>query len=294
MASFHTYSLAQLLTGITGQIIGDYTFYLSHFTGQDKLIPHPYRIQGYAVGVPVSGWLEGSLNLDTFQVRPGQLMVIAPQQIHQILRCSPDFTMRTLFFTDAFLAAILRDTSQLATRSIFQPLAPAVITLSGEEWQRLTAIVDIIEQHYWPIERGLLLPVGHLVQAILTDLHQINRNNSVDTTSSDSKNRPAELTTRFRQLVVEQYISKRTLTDYADQLAVTAKHLSETVKQQTGKPASAWIDAMVVQEAQVLLSQTNSSISQIADYLQFGTQAAFGKFFRNKVGLSPRAYRSRQ
>jgi len=284
MASLRTYSLAQLLNLVSGQAIGDNAFHLGYFTGEDQLIPFPYRIQGYAIGVTVSGWLEGSLNLDTFQVSPGRLMIIAPQQIHRILACSADFAMRTLFFTDTFLATVLRDLTQIATLSFFQPSAPAVMALTENEWQRVNALIDVIEQYYWPTNQASQLPTSHILQAILTDLNQIYQKNGVVRPDLTSRNRPTELANRFRQLVTHQYLTTRNVSDYADQLAVSAKHLSETVKTQTGRPASAWIDAMVVQEAQVLLSQTSSSMSQIADYLQFGTQSAFGKFFRQKNG----------
>lgn len=293
MASLRTYSLSELLYLVTGQAITENSFHLGYFTGQDRVIPYPYRVQGYAIGVTVSGSLEGSLNLDSFQVKSGQLMIIAPGQIHRILSCSADFAMRTLFFTDAFLTNVSRDSNQVATLGFFQPTAPAVMSLTWEEWQRLTALINVIEQHYLPINQATQLPISYLVQAILTDLNQVYQTCSVNKPEVSPKNRPAELANRFRQLVSQQYLTRRQVSDYADQLAVSAKHLSETVKTQTGKPASYWVDAMVVQEAQVLLSQTSHTLSQIADYLQFSTQSAFGKFFRQKLGISPKDYRNK-
>ena len=293
MTSLRTYSLAQLLNLVTGQVIEDNTFHLGYFTGQDRVIPYPYRVQVYAIGITISGWLEVSLNLDTFEVKPGQLLIITPGQIHRILSCSADFAMRTLFFTDSFLTSVLRNSAQLATLGFFQPSAPAV-TLTEEEWQRVNELVDVIERHYWPIDQVSQLPGSHILQAILADLDQIYGRGGTTPYGLTAKKRPTELANQFRQLVTQRYLTIRKVSGYAEQLAVSTKHLSETIKAHTGRPAGYWIDQMVLQEAQVLLSQTNSSLSQIADYLQFGTQSAFGKFFRQKTGVSPKEYRNRR
>ena len=175
MTSLRTYSLAQLLNLVTGQVVEDNAFHLGYFTGQDRLIPYPYRVQVYAIGIPVSGWLEVSLNLDTFQVKPGQLMIIAPGQIHRILSCSADFAMRTLFFTDTFLMNVLRDSTPVAMLGFFQSSAPAVMTLTVGEWKRVNSLTDVIEHHYWPIDQATQLPGGHILQAILADITQIYR-----------------------------------------------------------------------------------------------------------------------
>ncbi|GAB3284670.1 helix-turn-helix domain-containing protein [Larkinella harenae] len=290
-ASLHTYSIGQLLNLLTGQVVPDYAFYLGYFTADSKILAYPYRIQGYAIGVLTSGWLTGSLNLETFQVNRGQVMIIAPHQIHSIQSCSADFAMRTLFFTDFFLTDILRQSTQVALLSLFQPHAPAVLSLSETEWHRISAGVDLIERHYWPVDQASQLPIRYILQALVTDLNQIFEKSTPFTASKQSMNRPSELTRQFRQLVTQHYLTKRKISDYADLLAISTKHLSETVKQQTGQPASAWIDAMMVQEAQVLLSQTTNSIAEIAYYLNFSSQSSFGKFFRSKVGITPVTYR---
>lgn len=289
--SLRTYSLVELLKVVTGQVVGNNTFHLGHFTGNSRLLAYPLRLQGYAIGVPTSGWLRGTLNLEPFQVSPGQLMIIAPHQIHSIQSCSADFAMRTLFFTDSFLAEILREPAQLTTLSFFQPQAPAVLQTREQEWRRINSLVTVIEQYYWPLKEAFQNPVRYLLQAILTDLDPIYTQESGKKQPLSSKNRPLELANKFRQLVSQQYLTKQKIAEYADELAVSSKHLSETIKQVTGRPASKWIDEMLLLEGQVLLRQTNLSVAQIAERLNFSSQSAFSKFFHSQSGQSPVSFR---
>ncbi|MCX6217862.1 hypothetical protein [Spirosoma sp.] len=209
MASLCTYSIAQLLHLITGQFIEDNTFHLGYFTGQDRLLPYPYRVHSYALGVPVSGSLSGSLNLDTFEVQPGQIMIISPGQIHRILSCSADFAMRSLFFTDAFLTNCLRNPAQVMTLGFFQPPAPIVMTLTREEWQRINALIDVIEHHYWPVDQAASQPGGFVLQALLANLNHIYNKGEFGRSDLTLTNRPAELANQFRRLVTQHYLTMR-------------------------------------------------------------------------------------
>ena len=97
---------------------------------------------------------------------------------------------------------------------------------------------------------------------------------------------------KFMSLVQQNFKSERFLEFYADQLQITPKHLSRTIKALTGSTAVEWIERYVILEAKVLLKSTNLNIQQIADELHFPTQSFFGKYFKKKVGVSPKDFRN--
>ncbi len=99
---------------------------------------------------------------------------------------------------------------------------------------------------------------------------------------------------RFLKLVRQHYKTHRFLEFYAEQLQVTPKHLSRTVKNQTGYTAVEWIERFIILEAQVLLKSSDLHIQQISDDLHFPSQSVFGKYFRKKTGMSPREFRNRK
>ncbi len=96
----------------------------------------------------------------------------------------------------------------------------------------------------------------------------------------------------FLKLVQENFKSERFLDFYASRLGITTKHLSRTVKAQTGVSAVSWIERYVVLEAQVMLKSSNLNIQQISDELNFKSQSFFGKYFKKLTGMSPKAFRN--
>ena len=78
---------------------------------------------------------------------------------------------------------------------------------------------------------------------------------------------------------------------YAQQLCITPKYLSETIKQMSHRTPNEWIDHYVLIEIRVLLKNTTKSIKEITMEMNFPTQSFLGKFFREHMGMSPSDYR---
>lgn len=104
-----------------------------------------------------------------------------------------------------------------------------------------------------------------------------------------TKNRITDL---FLRLVHQYYRKERFLDFYAAQLDITPKHLSRTVKAQTGISAVEWINRHIILEAKVMLRSSNLNIQQISDELHFPSQSFFGKYFKKATGVSPKEYRA--
>lgn len=95
---------------------------------------------------------------------------------------------------------------------------------------------------------------------------------------------------KFSDLVQNQFKEERKIKNYADQLNVTAKYLSEVVKEQTGKRANRIVKDLVISEARFLLGNPELNISQIGEILNFSDVSSFGKYFKNETGLSPKQF----
>ena len=98
-----------------------------------------------------------------------------------------------------------------------------------------------------------------------------------------------------RQFPIEspnQRLNLRTAKDYADGLAVHVNHLNKVLKENTGKTTTDIISSRIVQEAKILLKQTDWNISEIAYCLGFEQVAHFSNFFRKQTSFAPLAFRS--
>ncbi|MBF1604781.1 MAG: AraC family transcriptional regulator, partial [Prevotella sp.] len=95
----------------------------------------------------------------------------------------------------------------------------------------------------------------------------------------------------FIQTVEKNYRTERRVSWYAQQLCITSKYLSETVRTVSRRTPSDWIDSYVTRELRVMLRNSTMSIKQIADELNFANQSFMGKYFKEHVGMSPSQFR---
>lgn len=76
----------------------------------------------------------------------------------------------------------------------------------------------------------------------------------------------------------------------AEQLGVSRRYMSDTIKTETGKTAIDQINLHLVEEAKNLLLAPNASISETAYQLGFEYPQYFSRLFKKKTGLSPKEY----
>lgn len=130
--------------------------------------------------------------------------------------------------------------------------------------------------------------IQHLMMAMFYASEKVRE---IDSESPQTRTNADVLSKKFLGLVKEHFRRERQLQFYADELCITPRYLSRVVKESTGSSAAEWIERCVVLEARALLKSTNMTIQQISDELNFPSQTFFGKYFKRRVGLSPKEYR---
>ncbi len=88
--------------------------------------------------------------------------------------------------------------------------------------------------------------------------------------------------------------SHRSVNYYADQLCYSAKYLSYSVKQATGKTPLQIINSHAINQIKHKLKFTDMSMKSLADYFDFPNPSFFGKFVKTHIGISPLQYRISQ
>jgi AraC-like DNA-binding protein len=78
---------------------------------------------------------------------------------------------------------------------------------------------------------------------------------------------------------------------YADKMHLSPKYLSAVVKKVSGQTPSNWIDGLVIMEAKNLLKYSEMNIQEIAYQMNFPNQSFFGKYFKQRTGMTPSTYR---
>ncbi|MBK6840239.1 MAG: AraC family transcriptional regulator [Bacteroidetes bacterium] len=102
---------------------------------------------------------------------------------------------------------------------------------------------------------------------------------------------PSELTRKFKSLAEQNFRSIKTVHEYADLLNISAGHLNDTVKKESGKTASELIHQLVLLEAKRLLYHSPKSVKEIAFELNYENTSHFNKFFKTHTQQTPLQFR---
>ena len=111
--------------------------------------------------------------------------------------------------------------------------------------------------------------------------------------------RKEEITSGFLQLVDQHFDDlmhgrvdhRYSANDFAKLLFIHSRHLTNTVKQTTGKSPCDFMEERFLNEAQKMLRETTLSIADIGIKLGWNDPSNFTKFFKNMSGLTPLQYR---
>lgn len=102
-----------------------------------------------------------------------------------------------------------------------------------------------------------------------------------------------EITRTFFDILASRRGRIHGVTDVADLMNLTPKYLSRVIKETTGEKPMTLIHQYIMRAIDQELRYTDKSIKDIAFQLRFPSLAFFGKFVKQRTGLSPTEYRKK-
>lgn len=94
----------------------------------------------------------------------------------------------------------------------------------------------------------------------------------------------------FTSLIREHYANSRSADFYANELAVTYKHLNTVCKELVKKTAKSVIDDFIILKAKRNLINASYNIAELAYKLGFEDPTNFTKYFKKHTALTPKAF----
>ncbi|HSH52160.1 MAG TPA: helix-turn-helix domain-containing protein [Bacteroidales bacterium] len=248
----------------------------------------PFKIDAITIILCICGEMRGKVDLKKYATEAPCLFIVLPDQILQYEHVSKDFKGDFIIMSKQFSNDLLLNIHERF---------PLVRSIQDNSWIPLTvAELESMMDYYSMLKKTVQMDnnphrteiIKHLVQAFFysSSYHFQKKSTSKKQSKHDL------LMKRFLDLVKMNYKSQRGVEFYADELCLTPKYLSKVLKQNSDKSASEWINDSVILEAKALLRSTNMTIQQISDELNFPSQSFFGKYFKRRVGVSPKQYRS--
>jgi two-component system response regulator YesN len=110
------------------------------------------------------------------------------------------------------------------------------------------------------------------------------KNQSVEKQTEDVVN-------QVKKYIVEHLDGDTSLYNLAEQVHFSQEYLLRIFKKKEGVTILQYINDLKLAAAKQLLTDSELQVREIADRLGFASQGYFGRFFRNKTGLTPNAYR---
>lgn len=100
-----------------------------------------------------------------------------------------------------------------------------------------------------------------------------------------------QLYRQFVELVSKQYRTTHEVADFANQLGISARKLTDVCKRCSGKGAKDIINGQLIAEAKRSLQFSTRPVKEIAFQLNFSTPDQFSHFFKKNTQISPYNYR---
>ncbi|MCR4852518.1 MAG: helix-turn-helix domain-containing protein [Prevotella sp.] len=98
---------------------------------------------------------------------------------------------------------------------------------------------------------------------------------------------------KFLRMVSEDGGRNRLVEYYADKLYITAKYLSTLVRTSIGRTPSEVIQAATMKEIERRLRYSDESLKEISHSLNFPNTSFFGKYFKQRSGMTPNNFRKK-
>lgn len=298
LESFYEDTSLQFPEGISKDVGHFNVFKIDEFIARTRVgnkTVMPYNRRTYYKISLISGRNKAEYADKVIEIEKNALLFATPKIPYHYVPQDEDQSGYFCVFTDSFLSQS-KSGVILENLPIFQPGGYPVFQISDEEAEELTAIYKKMFKELssdyafkYDLLRNYLLELIHYGQKLqpVSSLHPTH-------------NAAARVVSLFIELLERQFPIEslhqrgtlRTAKDYADQLAIHVNYLNKVLKESTGKTTTALISGRIIQEAKILLKQTNWSISEIAWSLGFEEIAHFSNFFRKHTSQSPNAFRA--
>lgn len=251
--------------------------------------PDPIKMNCLFVAMCTAGKAQYMVDMQQRQIAANDIIIVNEGQVVGDCLLSPDCRGVGIMLSYDFYHEIIRDVSELSSLFLFSRYHPT-FHLSDERAEIFLRYFNVIHKKINDDTNYFRKQLAEaLLRATLYDIGNDMRR--VREISSKQQSRAEAIFTKFIKLVEHNFTTQRKVGWYGEQLCITPKYLSETVKLVSHRTPNEWIDNYVMTEIRVQLKSSNKSIKEISQELHFPNQSFFGKYFKEHMGLSPSEYR---
>lgn len=254
-----------------------------------SLFSNPCRIDGVVIFICLSGELSCNVNTQPYHLKAGDMFINFNSST---IQATPHtrFKASAALVSYSYLDRLHVDLGQklnfyMGVRS------NAVAHLNEADMAQFASLFNLIETNISDSRPGQDGIMDCLIQLLGRMMIRAARSSGHQDEPTRKPLRSEQIFERFMELVTKHHGAKRSTAYFAEAMGLTPNYLSSMVKTCSGRSSSEWINEYTVTEAKLRLRFSDMSVQQIASLLDFPSQSAFGKFFKQHVGMNPNQFR---
>jgi AraC-like DNA-binding protein len=255
-----------------------------NYKKSDFLVPH--RKNYYFMAFVKQGNNRHWIDTTPYTLKPNAFYFTIPHQVH-LKEVTEPFSGISLSFTEDFLA--MDESNSLKNLPIIQnPDNGHELLLSDQDVLFIDDLLEKIFAEYnskYEWQHNMLLAYMKVLLIYLSRLY-------TEQFSHQEQSPGRILLKKYLAKIDESYTNNHEVADYADMLNISPGHLSELIKEQSGKPAIIHIHERLIVEAKRLLFHTDYAVKEIAFHLGFEDASYFNRFFKRLTDTTPVNFRT--
>lgn len=248
-------------------------------------------MDGGCICICTSGEADISIDTKRHRLTKGCELILMDESVLFIRGSSDDFKVSTFLYTKQLaLQAMHKIDPSLFNHIIKRP----IYKYKGGGEATIVSYINILEslQNDHNNRFGVSIATNLLRCIFLNIYDKVLRFQNISHVTTAT--RKEDIFIRFVSLIGKHARSHRDVGFYAKELYITPRYLGDITKEVASKSPKEVIDSHIISEIKLMLTFSDMTIQQIADYLHFPDQSYFGRYFKHFTGLSPVAYRKKE
>lgn len=248
----------------------------------------PHRHDYYEIIFVEDGSGQHIIDYESYEIKPPVFYFLTKGQIH-FWKLKKELTGKVLLFPREFLIPPAeKQFNHEDDLLIFNSLNKAQqVYIDEDNLAKIHEILGNINEEFSRKSDCSLSILRAYLHILLVSLFRIYAKEQ----PTNILNNTNTLVRRFRQMVSENYLTIRSVQEYADLIGISATHLRDTVKNITGYSPGQIIRQEIIFEVKRRLANTEYTTAQIGYALNFEDTSYFSRFFKRETGLTPSNYR---
>lgn len=254
-----------------------------------KILCRPFLMNYVGLIVCEKGYFCFDVDKKKFTARAGETVFLSEGNNFSIGELSDDLCVSILFYHIDPIREILG--SSIVAMYLYTTLTPepCYVWTSGEE-SDLARYIALLGRHRKSAQNPFDSHEYKLLLLALTyRLCSIYSRRIIE--EKNVAGHKIDTFIKLIRLIEKYYMQERGVAFYADKLCLSPKYLSALSKSVCGYTVQELVFRAIIRKSIFWLKNTNKSVQEISDDLNFPNASFFGTFFKKQTGLAPSYYR---